>query len=239
MIDQAVYPEQGFASHLKQMRGSDGWKQGDHVLITAPTNAGKTTLASKLLPIRSHAVMLVTKLDDPTFAREFKDWERITSWPKHGPKAYQTRLLLWPKQGKTLAETREIQKEVMLNALNAIALQGKRTVCVDEAIYMCEPQFLGLSREIGMMHYFGRSAGITMVTLAQRPAWVPKIIFSSVTHSYVARTYDKDDAKRLSDFGGVNAKELAANVTALKDRRDYVYVNPQGDASPSVINSRR
>lgn len=233
------YEPQAFPKHLAQMRGGKGWKQGEHILIAGPTSAGKTTLAKHLLPLRSHAVMLVTKMQDPVFENEFKDWTRFNSWPKGGPPSWEKRILLWPKPGKTLGETRAIQREVMGNALDAIATQGKRTICVDECIYMADPKFLNLGSEIGMMHYFGRSAGITMLTLAQRPAWVPKIIYSSVTHAYVARTRDKDDAKRLADFGGIDAKELAANAALLPDRHDYVYVNPQGDSVPAVVNTRR
>ena len=233
------YAAQPFRQHLAQMRSQRGWRQGEHILIAGPTSAGKTTLASKLLPLRSHTVMLVTKLDDPVFAAEFKDWTRLYAWPKGGPPSYERRVLLWPKPGKTLAATREVQRQVMADALDAIATQGKRTVCVDECIYMADPKFLNLGSELGMMHYFGRSAGITMLTLAQRPAWVPKIIYSSVTHAYVARTRDKDDAKRLADFGGLDARELAANAAVLPDRHDYVYVNPQGDAPPAVVNTRR
>lgn len=239
MIAPEMYGETPFATHLKGMRSGKGWKQGEHMLIAGPTSAGKTTLASKLLPIRSHAVMLVTKTDDPVFAEEFKDWTRYHSWPKNGPPSWEKRILLWPKPGKSLMETKAVQREVMGNALDAIGTQGKRTVCVDECIYMADPKFLGLGNEIGMLHYFGRSAGITMLTLAQRPAWVPRIIMSSVTHAYVARTRDKDDAKRLADFGGVDAKEISANTAALADRHDYVYINPQGDSTPTIINTRR
>lgn len=244
-MDYPAYPRQPFAQHLEQQRArvykgdNLGWHQGDHIMIVGPTSAGKTTLASKLLPLRSHVVMLVTKMRDPTFEREYKGWTRLNSWPRKGPPQWENRVLLWPKPGKTLAETKGIQREVFADALDRIARQGNRTVCVDETLYMGDPKYLNLGNEIGMLHYFGRSSGVSMVTLTQRPAWIPKIIYSSVTHAYVARTKDRDDAKRLADLGGTDAKELAANLETLTDKHDYCYVNPQGDAPGVILNTRR
>ena len=227
------YPTQPFATHMRSLK----WDQGDHVLLSAPTKAGKTTLASKLITKRSHAVIFVTKMKDPTFAAEFSDWERFTEW--RNVKPYHTRILLWPKPGKTIRETLRIQREVFAYALDAIAREGNRAVVVDEALMFTDPKILGFGTEIGMMHYYGRSSGISMMTLTQRPAWIPKVIYSSVTHAYVARTRDAQDLKRLADMGGIDPKEVGANITQLPTRHDYVYLNPQGDAAPVVVNSRK
>ena len=228
-----MYPAQPFATHMRNLK----WDQGDHVLIAAPTKAGKTTLASKLITKRSHAVIFVTKMKDPTFQAEFSDWQRFTEW--RNVKPYHTRILLWPRPGKTIRETLAIQRETFAYALDAIAREGNRAVIVDETLMFTDPKILGFGTEVGMMHYYGRSSGISMVTLAQRPAWIPKVIYSSVTHAYVARTRDRQDMKRLSDLGNIDPREVAANVSALPSRHDYLYLNPQGDASPVVINTRK
>jgi hypothetical protein len=215
------------------------WDQGDHILISAPTKAGKTTMAAKLISKRSHAVILVTKMKDPTFSSEFHHWTRYDEWPKRGPKPYDTRILLWPRPGKTIRETLSIQRETFAFALDAIAREGNRAVIVDEALMFTDPKILGFGTEVGMMHYYGRSSGISMMTLTQRPAWIPKVIYSSVTHAYVARTRDRQDLKRLADMGGIDPRDVAANVSALPSRHDYLYLNPQGDASPAIVNTRK
>jgi hypothetical protein len=224
---------QPFATHMRTLK----WEQGDHVLLSAPTKAGKTTLASKLISKRSHAVIFVTKMKDPTFQSEFRDWTRFYQWKDIRP--YHTRVLLWPKPGKTIRETLAIQRETFAYALDAIAREGNRAVIVDEALMFTDPKILGFGTEVGMMHYYGRSSGISMMTLTQRPAWIPKVIYSSVTHAYVARTRDKGDLKRLSDMGGIDPREVATSITQLPTRHDYLYLNPQGDASPVVVNSRK
>lgn len=228
-----VYDRIPWEQHIRQMK----WRQGEHILIAGPTSAGKTTLAASLLQKRSHVVMLVTKPKDETFAKQFKGWTRLERWPKGGPPNYETRVLLWPTPRKTIPETIAYQREIMREAVDAIFHQGKRCLAIDEGLYFSDSQFIGMGRELGMMHYTARSSGISMVTLSQRPFYLPKVILSSITHGYFARTRDKDDLKRLADIGSVDAKEVAHNLGILPDRHDYVYVNPQGDVSPAVVNT--
>lgn len=234
-MDFTQYETQEFRTHLRNLR----WDQGDHMLISAPTKAGKTTLMRYLVNKRSHVVVFVSKVKDPVFKSEFKDWTILREWPRNGPPSYMTRILLWPVPGKTLPETLNNQKVVFRNALNAISREGNRCVVIDESLMMTDPKLVGLGTEIGLMHYYGRTSGISMVDLTQRPSWIPKVIYSSVTHAYIARTRDRQDANRLSDMGGVDAKELAYNLMRLPSRHDYVYANPQGDASSVIINSRK
>ena len=237
MVDE-TYGAASWPDHYKNLR----WAQGEHLLIAAPTGAGKTTLARKLVEKRSHAVMLVTKTHDDTIKREFKGWERVDQWSDIKP--WHRRVLLWPKPGKTLAETLTIQREVMRTALDGIG-RGNRTgwsgwgVLVDESHYLTDPSFCGLGKEIAMLHHVGRSAGISMLNLTQRPAWIPKIIYSSVSHAYVARTRDAADLKRLADLGGVDPRQAALNVANLPTRHDYVYLSPQSDALPAIVNVRK
>lgn len=236
-VDAPAYAREKWRDHLRRLE----WRQGEHVLISAPTGSGKTALMSTLVQRRSHSVVFVSKRTDETLMRDFKGWEILRDWPKGGPRGYQQRILLWPWSGrvKTLAEALTVERDVFGRALDDIARQGNRCVVVDESLMMTDPRLVGLGTQIGLLHYAGRSAGISVVDLTQRPAWIPKVIYSSVTHAYISRTRDMQDMKRLSDMGGVDAKELGANLMRLSDRHDFVYVNPQGDATPSVVNTRK
>jgi energy-coupling factor transporter ATP-binding protein EcfA2 len=215
------------------------WKQGEHIFIAGPTSAGKTTLMSKLVPRRSHVVVFVTKLHDETFAREFSGWNRLEEWPKGGPPPWMNRILLWPKPVKNnMAGTLAKQRAVFADAMDRIGTQGNRCVVVDEMLMFCDAKILNLGNTVGMLHYFGRSHGITMVTLTQRPAWIPRVVMSSVTHAYVAKTTDNEDLKRLSEMGGVDKREVGDSLKRLPDRHDYVYLNPQGDTRSVIVNTR-
>lgn len=231
----SVYPRQAWGEHFARLQ----WRQGEHILISGPTGSGKTTMMRRLIEKRSHVVVFVSKMYDETFSREFKGWTRFTEWPKGGPKPYQRRILLWPKPEKELRSTLDVQRDVFRHAINSISTQGNRSIVIDESLMMNDPRLIGLGTEIGLMHYYGRSHGISMVDLTQRPAWIPNVIYSSVTHAYIAKTMDRNDLKRLSDMGGVDAREVGNNLMMLPRRQDYVYLNPLGDASSSVVNTRK
>lgn len=213
------------------------WKQGEHVLIAAPTGAGKSTLMQQIIPKRRHVVVLVTKFHDPLFEKEFKGWAICRDWKKL-PRG-EEKVLLWPKKQKALRENIPHQREVFGDALDSIIDGQGWTVVVDELHYTTDPHFLNLGSEIALLHHQGRSAGNTVVNLTQRPAWVPKIVYSSVSHAWIARTRDTQDLRRLSDLGGIDPKVVAKEVAGLPSRHDYLYVNPHGDSPPRVVNIRK
>lgn len=241
--DITVYPRVSWREHMRMMMRN--WDQGDHLLISAPTKAGKTTMMSNLIKRRSHAVVFVSKMKDDTFRREFSGWEIFREWPVSGPRSWQHRILLWPKpvmrnrHQVNLDATNLKFHDIFGSAIDSIVHQGDRAVVIDESLMMNDPKMVNLSNRIAWMHYYGRSAGITMIDLTQRPAWIPRVVLSSVTHAYISETKDAEDAKRLSDLGGIDRREVIDNLQRLPSRHDYVYLNPLGDESPSVVNTRK
>ena len=230
----SAYTPQKFAEHMEKLR----WNQGQHVVIAAPTGTGKSTLASHLLTKRGHTVAMVSKWSDETFAREYKGWKIYREWPDRVP-SYHEKILLWPRQGKTIDETNLIQKRVFTNALDRIHRQRNWCIYIDEGLYMCDPKMVGLGNQIASLFYFGRSAGLSMLLSTQRPAWVPKVVRSSASHVYVAKTNDPDDLKSLGDFAGTDRRKAGAVLEALPEKFDYLYVNPMGKADPRIINVRK
>lgn len=217
------------------------WEQGEHILIAAPNKSGKTCMVGTLAQKRRYVVVFVTKIKDPTFEKEFKGWKILREWPKD-PRdlpQWENRILLWPRQKRTMAETLAEQRRVFGHALDAIAYQGNWCVVIDEGLMFTDPRILGFQTPVSMMFYYGRSSGLSLVFLTQRPAWVPVVAYSSITHAYIARTRDKNDLKRLSEMGGHDPKITTANVAALPTRHDFIYLNPQGDTPPAVVNTRK
>lgn len=213
------------------------WRQGEHILIAAPTGSGKSTLAQQLVQRRGYVATFATKPSDPTLDREFADWDVIQKWNEL--KAYMTRVIVWPKYDRTPDEMIEKHRLVFGDALNRIIKAKNWCVLIDETHYMSDREFLNLYKHIAFLHHMGRSSGISAVTLTQRPAWIPKIIYSSASHAYIARTKDASDLKRLADLGNVDPKELQHNVANLPTRFDFVYVNPHGDSPPVIVNARK
>lgn len=208
------------------------WEQGQHVLIVAPTGYGKTTLLANLLDIRSHVCVLVSKTKDETFSKEFPGYRRIRQWHSD---YMPNRVLLWPKEGKTIKETKAIQSKVFRDALDRIFRERGWCVVFDEQYWAC--QMLGLSEENAAFQHVGRSSGLSTVNLTQRPAWVPVVSYSAADHAFFARTSFRGDLRRLSDLGGVDAKELA-NLLLTLPKYDFVYINTRNpEDNPLIIRS--
>lgn len=215
----SVYDVVSWEQFTKDFR----WRQGEHLLVVKPTGGGKSTLLGALLPFQKTAaiVVLVTKVYDETFTKQFSKrdgWHRIEEWP---PPRYANKVLLWPRAGKTIRETKAIQRRVFRDALDRIFQERGWTVVFDEEHYLCAD--LGLTEEVAMFHHQGRSSGLTVVDGIQRPKYVPLITFSSATHAFIGNTTDRDDLKRLADLGGVDAKILAQEAMSL-DYYEFLYV---------------
>lgn len=231
-----TYPRETWKTHLAKLN----FRQGEHIFVSGPTSSGKTTLIRGPLDRRKYVVALFTKLKDPTIKKEFAGYKRFETWPKHGfnPQTEQ-KVMIWPSPKRTLRETVIHQRNVMKHAMDRIARDGGWCVMMDETLFMTDPRFLNIGSEVGMLHYFGRSAGISAITLAQRPFNIPRVVLSSATHAYIAQTHDDGDKKRLSDLSRVNPREIESNMANLTDRHDFIYLNPHGDKQPVIVNSRK
>jgi hypothetical protein len=228
------YPRQRFAEHLRALK----WKQGEHVLLAAPTQCGKTTLAARLATRRNYVVVLASKPSDDNLRARYADYTRMATWkpPRDLDRAGSAKILLWPKQAGTLTGNVDIQRPVFKDCLDSVSRMKGWCVVVDEAHWAS--QFLRLSNEIAVLHHQGSSSGISMMTLTQRPAWIPQIVYSSATHAYVGATTHKDDLRQLSNLGGIDGPRVLNAVKTL-GRHDLLYINAMGDASPVVINTRQ
>lgn len=203
------------------------------MLIAAPTQAGKSTLASYLVARRHQVVVLAAKGKDDNMMRRYADYTKITGWP---PPRGKNKILLWPKVQSSSALTMKGQHDAFKACLDYVSMRGAWCVVDDESHWMS--QFLRLDKEIAILHHQGSSQGVSMVNLTQRPSWIPKIIYSSSSHVFLGKTSDRDDLKSLANLGGVDAKEIAATLQTI-GRHDLLYINPMGDAQPCVINVRK
>lgn len=229
------FPHLNFREHVAQLQ----WRQGEHVFIAGPTGSGKTTLASSIIERRGHVVMFGTKVFDPTIQKQFPGWSIVQDFSEI--ERWMNRVIIWPRLGRkgTGTDLLNLQRAVYKDAFSKLLRARNWCIYLDELKYMADPKFGGVGTEIEMLHYTGRSAGMSIISAAQRPAFVPLAVLSNASHAYIARTKLGSDAKRLAEMGNVDPKELARVVASLPSRHDFVYTPTLGEGRAGIVNTRR
>lgn len=182
------------------------------------------------MPYRKYNIMFGTKPADSTYDKILRNgYVRIQDMSEI--KSYHHNYLLWPKYQKTIRKTMEVQREAFMDAMNTIVNQRAWTVWVDEAKYM--NQNLKLGPELTFMLEQLRSINATVICGAQRPSMLPLSALSSASHIMLWKSNLDVDKKRLADIGGVDVKELAAELETL-DKHEFVYIHTRGTEAKMV-----
>ena len=184
------------------------YKQDQHVTIIGPTDCGKTILAQHLVACRGHVVGTGVKYVDESLSRLQKQgWHRIERW-KDRPRTAD-RLLLWPNVDNP-DDAPKVHRERFSEMLNRVYKDGKWCIWTDELRYLTDN--CGMAKIYRNMYISARSNKVSLVSAAQRPAWVPLEAYSQAQHLLIHRTGFEDDLKKM--LGG-HAKELIETVNQL------------------------
>jgi hypothetical protein len=201
------------------------WEQGEHIALIGPSGVGKTTVLTKLLPYRKANIVFGTKLADPLYLHMIRKQGYTRFESMKDVTRFDNKILLWPRNQKTIRETYNLQQQVFRDAMDIIAKQGRWTVWVDEAKYLS--QMLGLSKELTFLMEQMRSSKGTMISGAQRPAWLSPSVLSNSTHAFLWKSTNRDDAIRLADMGGIDAKAVRDEAMTL-DHHEFLYIRTRG-----------
>jgi len=213
-----------------EFRRTFRWKQGEHLAAVAPTGAGKTMLFSELMPYRGYNIMFGTKRADKSYDKILRQgFRRVESI--HDIKPWDRNVLLWPRQRDSIPETVLAQQKAFREALDVVVKQKSWTVWVDEAKYLAE--FLKLRTELIYCLEQLRSINATIICGAQRPAWLPASVLSNSTHAFLWKTTNADDAKKLADIGGIDAKAVAEALKQLGPH-EFLYIRTRGTEAKIV-----
>jgi hypothetical protein len=212
-----VIPQLEWDDFLKKFR----WKQGEHMTAIGPTQSGKTTLIKALLPLRKFVCVGVTKKRDPLI-KQFEDegYKRMKSW-KEVPHEMEPRVLLHPPFARTEPKERH-QHEEFAYALDRCFDQGHWTFYADELPYLVDE--LKLERKLKRHWNQGQGMKTSLVSSAQRPAFLPLLAYSAATHVFFFKTTDEADLKRIGGLGGINNK-LIRDTVAVLDFRHVLYLH--------------
>jgi hypothetical protein len=207
------------------------WEQGQHVTIAAPTGHGKTHLALALADLSRYVLVLATKRRDELVAGlQAHGWKIVGRfdeilWAENEP--ITRKVVVWPQPPEKASSreraaflTREL-REVLASAQRT----GMWTIIADETMYLSEQ--LQLERELNELWYAGRSLGVSLVSLMQRPARVPRLAFSQASYLFVGKFNDRRDIETLREIATVVPKPvMEAGITSLsKPQHEFLFVD--------------
>jgi hypothetical protein len=224
-----VAPRVAWRSFLELFTtGPDGFKQGDHVTIVAPTGGGKTTLAYEVVNARDYVLGLFTKPRDPLIDELRRQGWRVTNIldirVENGA-LVDRKVAYHPviRYG-TIREKRAWQARRIKEALDYAFTAGGWCVLADESLWLVK--HLRLADELEAYWFQGRTSDISLVAVAQRPRHVPLAALSQAEHLFIGHTGDAEDRKRLGEIGGRADTALVRLVVGRLERYEFLYVAP-------------
>lgn len=139
-------------------------------------------------------------------------------------KVPESRVVYWPQPDEArlaLHDIKGYQREAMREALTYVYHAEGWAVFADETIWLSDK--LKLRDELEHLWYQGRTSNVSLIAAAQRPAWVPRAMYSQADHIFLFQTNDHNDLERLGDIGGINIRRVQYEVMHLGSH-EFLYV---------------
>lgn len=217
------------------------WQQGQHVTICAPTGHGKTHLALALAELSQYVLVLATKRKDELVASLAADGYKVVGsvddvlWAENEP--IDRKVVVWPQVPEKATSRERIA--VLTRSLREVMAWAQRTggwtVIADETMYLND--MLGLDKELNEIWYSGRSLEVSLISLMQRPALVPRLAFSQASFIFLGKFNDKRDIDTLRDISTVIPREVMENgIRSLsKDKHEFLFVDCAHDRAAITV----
>lgn len=217
------------------------WEPGQHVAIIAPTGQGKSTVLVGLLGLRKFVLAFDPKGGDSTLAAT--GYPRLSKWPPPArvydrmAEGKPVRYRVGPRVAKRadLAALREVSRQ----ALDAAFDEGGWTTAVDEFQILSDKRMMNLGTEVETLLISARDKRVSVITLFQRPANVPRAAAEMATHLFLGLTLDTDTVNRLAEITGRPKPEIRGAIGGLAER-DYSWlVVPNNPRRPIIVTVPR
>lgn len=205
----------------KFLRNEFHWKSGEHIGLIGPTGQGKTTLLHSLLNLKPFVTVFSTKPRDQSMQNLIEDdgYVKLERWKSLDPREYPRRIV-WPNAARLNAK--QLQQEVFEDAFDRIYVEGNWVLAIDELYYFVN--MLNFGTIIKQYLTQARSLDISLIAGTQRPAWVPRELYTSATHLFFWRVNEKEDLNSISGIGALDSTIIRDAVMNL-EQYQCLYIN--------------
>lgn len=194
----------------------------EHAEIIGMNGSGKTYLLMKMLQDRmlvrnTHIILVVTKRADKVFGKlgwpivrdlkELRKYRQCIYWP-------QTNLI-----GQSRKAFHEIRMREFLSRM--WQPESNRVIAFDEIAYI-ENLSPAVKELIGMYWREGRSNGITVVAMKQRPQGVQRDMSSETWWTFAFVPKDRADAERFAELFGSKKDWLPVFDSMNPDNHEFL-----------------
>lgn len=205
------------------------WRQGQHITIVGLTDSGKSTLAKELLRKRDFVIMLATKRLDPLY-RDFeqegyvtvKSVEELIQKNQELEEGEKGRFIFKPPIKDLSRESLLFQAEEFRKVLLFIYQTGNWTVFSDEVRYLTDN--LKLRSEFEVLWLQGRTLGIAILALTQRPVSVPLLAFDQAYYQFIFRINHEDDVDTVARYAGSFKGDVKFTLPRLA-KHDFLFID--------------
>ena len=206
----------------------------EHLEITGPTGSGKTHFMLTILQDRYRydaarytgdqrkqmpgAILVVTKADDDVFTK--LGWPVVSS----ADEIRDTHVIFWPRTKKTGMERRAFYDAKITSLLDR-AWQPNNTIMAFDEIGFVESLSGNLRVTIQQYWREGRSLGIQLVAMKQRPQGALRDMHSETAWTAVFKPKDRSDAERFAELLGHRRDWLPVLDSLQRDKHEFVLMH--------------
>lgn len=197
---------------------------GDRVGIFGQTGSGKTTLARVILQEREHVVIL-----DP---------KRSIDWPGYTVLSYNDLISVDPQKVKriiykpTYTEITANKGERIEGFFRWIFERENTTLYIDETSMIANGDDYPFHYGACIMQ--GREKGIEVISVSQRPTWIPQIAMSEAEHVYCFKLKLFADRQRIERLTGIEQEKIEE-----LQKKEFLYAPQDGDViGPLMLQIR-
>ena len=228
------------------------WQPGEHFALDGPTGEGKTTHAVGIYGLRKYVLALDPKGEDETLSNS--GYQRVRSIYRDGWRyraAHREDAKIWDDihkrieagldakvivgTGSRTDEDDLINQQLMADALRYCRRAGGWTLGVDEFELVSSPRMFGQGPIVERMLISARSAGTSVVTNFQAPAWISQHATRQSRRAVKWPTGDRGMIKKLAEAMGRDWRELGQAIDLLPPF--HTMTVPRGKRHPMVITS--